>query len=299
MSLGPFAPYARDLAPGDRGSLDADWDGYSVVRIDSASHPLFADTYDRLWREFGERGEMERRDVIVDRLAWDPRRPFVDQALLYEMIVVRHGDRTVAVRDHSVVVPVQTFLEEPGEIVVHLSHVLVEPDMRGRGLASWLRAIPVETARRAFSIAKDATPSVAAMPPVTLVAEMETSAEDMDAVRRRLRSYARAGFRMVSPSLVTYYQPDFRAAEEIAASSPRPLEMFLVMRRVGREHENTIHRRDLSAIAMALHSMFAVHVRADHLPNFGHPLLFDPNGLDDVPLVIPGVPPPEDRTVIK
>lgn len=291
MALGPFEAYAADLAPGDRGVADADWTGFSIERIDSDSHALFPSVYERLWNEFGERGEMERADVLADRLAWRPGRTndrTPGHAFSYEMLAVRSGGDIVAVRDHTVI------LAPPadGEVVVHLSHVLVEPAMRGRGLAAWLRAMPIATARNVCA----AWSGKASERGVTLVAEMEPDDGSGD-VRRRLRSYARAGFRMVDPLSTDYSQPDFRHPDEIDATSARPVPLCLVVRRVGREHENTIPATGLRTIVDGLYAMFSMHVRPDHMAGVRESLSIPATG--EVALVVPGFAPPEDRTVIK
>ena len=321
MTLGQFEPHASDLAPGDRGVLDSPWSSFSIERVTSASDPLFETVYRRLWREFGKRGEMERRSVIAERLAWDPRRPQGSYALMYELLVVRDGDDIVAIRDHSVILSLPLRGASAGgagradDMVVHLSHVLVEPEMRGRGVAAWLRALPIASARRCWELARGvASPTTwpttspttwpttwPSMPPLTLVAEMEAD-DGSDAVRRRLRSYARAGFRMVDPALVRYFQPDFRDAADIDAGALAPVPLCLVVRRVGREHENSIDPAALRSIVHALYAMFGVHVRSDHLAGARELLLLPEDaseGEAQIPLVVPGFAPPADRRVIR
>src|SRR5262245_20968090 len=123
---------ADDLAPGDARAAGLDWSGLRLERIRAPGHRLFDRAYERLWKEFGEQGEMEKRDVIASRLAWDPCHPANEQALLYEMLAVTAGDEIVALRDHTAIVP-----KDATRVVVHLSHVLVEPSLRGSGLAGW------------------------------------------------------------------------------------------------------------------------------------------------------------------
>jgi len=101
----PVQLIPADLAPGDGRGLEVDWAGLRVERIRSPQHPLFPRVYDRLWAEFGHRGEMEKREVIGKRLAWDPHRPVNHHALLYEMLAVLRGDELVGLRDHTAIVP--------------------------------------------------------------------------------------------------------------------------------------------------------------------------------------------------
>ena len=76
---------ADDLAPGDRGLLARDWGDLRVQAVRGPDDPDFALGYERLWAEFGARGEMERRFVIAERLAWDPARPVGSARLAYEI----------------------------------------------------------------------------------------------------------------------------------------------------------------------------------------------------------------------
>jgi len=306
---GPFEPSIHDLAPGDRGVLGASWDSFTLHAVRSPADPLFDDSFGRLWREFGERGEMERREVIEERLAWDPRRPIGGHALLYEMLVVRRDGEVVAVRDHTAIAtPAVLAGEEGANVVVHLSHVLVEPSMRGRGLASWLRALPIQTGRRCLATARAAqTERAAAMaaprgdegaqrhrkraiPGITLVAEMEHDDGRTPAVVARLRSYAKAGFRVVDPTRVPYSQPDFRDAGEIERRGEQPVPLCLVLRRVDREEETRMGGAELAAIVGALHAMFAVHVRADHMAGVRALAAAMPAAAESVDLLVPGAP---------
>lgn len=255
MRVGPFHDSVTDLAPGDLTALERDWSEFSVTSIRSPNDPLFEPTYARLWREFGATGGMERRDVIVDRLTWDPRSERSDYAMLYELIVVRRNDEIVAVRDHTAAAR----RDAAPHVTVHLSHVVVEPPLRGSGLASWLRALPVGTAHRCAAAAG------ARATHVTLVAEMEHPDVRTPAVTARLRSYARAGFRMADPARIAYAQPDFRSAGEIERSENRPLPLVLVIRRVGREAEADMLAAELREHVRAVYAVYGVHVRADHM----------------------------------
>ncbi|MFN8642745.1 MAG: hypothetical protein U0802_14240 [Candidatus Binatia bacterium] len=82
----------------------------------------------------------------------------------------------------------------------------------------------------------------------------------------RLRSYDRAGFRKIDPDAVRYAQPDFRPPAEIDASSVQPVPLA---RSCAASAAST--RTPCSAARCALgrprllYTMFAVHVRADHM----------------------------------
>jgi GNAT superfamily N-acetyltransferase len=268
MGLGPFELHARDLAPGDRGVLDGSWDDFSVESVRDASGASFEEAFGRLWNEFGARGEMERREVIADRLSWSPARPVGGYALLYELLVVRKSGEIVAVRDHTAIVSPKARAEWPGAaVVVHLSHVLVEPALRGSGLAAWLRALPIDTARRCRARVRGANLEIRSGEwenEVTLVAEMEPADETAASIAR-LRSYAKAGFRVADPTAVSYSQPDFRDAAEIDRTGVRPVPLCLVLRRVKHESDAAMTGRELREVVGALHAMFGVHVRSDHM----------------------------------
>lgn len=251
-----------DLAPGDTRAVGLDWSDLRVERIQSPEHPLFRRAYDRLWREFGPRGEMERQEVIVSRFSWDPSRPVCDHALLYEMLVVLRGETIVGLRDHTAIVPMRpTGARRTESVIVHLSHNLVEPPLRGSGLAGWLRALPLQTARECATRAGWSSPSRH----ITLVAEMEPFDELSPPTAARLRSYGRAGFLAIDPGAVDYRQPDFREPAEIERTSLRSVPLMLIVRRVGREPQTSIPACEVRAIVTALYSMFARHVAPEYM----------------------------------
>ncbi len=79
---------------------------------------------------------------------------------------------------------------------------------------------------------------------------------------RGLRSYERAGFRLVDPAAAPYAQPDFRPPELLAGDAPRPVSLGLVVRRVGRESETTMPASELRAVVDAIYAVYGVHVPA-------------------------------------
>ncbi|HEY8154390.1 MAG TPA: hypothetical protein VII72_09720 [Myxococcota bacterium] len=247
-----------DLAPGDRAADAAD---LRVHRIRDSADPDFEAAYQRLFAEFGPRGEMETRAVIEARLTWDPARPIGRAALAYELLVLRRGGAIAALRDHTAVVRLDARgRPEAGPLVVHLSHAFVVPAHRGHGLAAWLRALPLQTARRCAAAAGRA-PDAA----VVLVAEMEAPDPAEPERMPRLRSYERAGFRKVDPAAAPYAQPDFRSSEALAGATPRPVPLGLVLRRVGRESESAMPAAELAAVVEAIYAVYAVHVPAASL----------------------------------
>ena len=245
-----------DLAPGDRA---ADWTDVRVHRVCDVADPDFAIAYDRLFAEFGPRGEMETCAVIRDRLAWDPARPVGRAALAYELLVLRRSGAIAALRDHTAVVRLDARgRPSDGPLVVHLSHAFVEPAYRGHGLAAWLRALPLQTARRCAAAAGRVAQGAA----IVLVAEMEAPDPAEPERMLRLRSYERAGFRKVDPAAAPYAQPDFRASEVLAGATPRPISLGLVLRRVGREDETAMPGAELAAVVEAIYAVYGVHTPA-------------------------------------
>jgi hypothetical protein len=247
-----------DLAPGDREVARLDWTDLRVRRVRAADDPDFAPAYERLWAEFGPSGGMEQRAVLRARLAWDPRRPVGGAALLYELLVVRRGGAVAALRDHTAVVRLDAAgAPRPGPVVVHLSHALVEPAQRGSGLAAWLRALPLQAARRCAAAA-GGSPAA----PIVLAAEMDAPDPARPERARRLRSYGRAGFQTVDPSAAPYAQPDFRPPDVLARAAPRPLPLDLVVRRVGREGERSMPAAEVAAVVDAIYAVYGAHVPA-------------------------------------
>lgn len=248
-----------DLAPGDARAASFDLSPFGLHLIRSSSSPLFDVVYQKLWDEFGSHGGMETRDVIVSRLAWNPASPLGDWSLLYRMIAVTLRERVIAVRDCTAIC---NPAESPGECVVHLSHVLVDHDFRGGGLAAWLRAFPVQVARRCLAKVPAGGPAGArggaGGERITLVAEMEHPTAHEPMSLKRLTSYERGGFLKVDPAVVRYVQPDFRDPVEIdAAGGPKPLPYQLVLRRIGREAETTIAGAEVRRVVRWLYSMYA------------------------------------------
>lgn len=239
-----FAP--EDLAPGDGKSTGFDPATVRVDRVTSREDPLFEFAYERLWAQFGAANEIETRDVLGWRLTWDPAQRRDDLALLYELVLVRDLEGNfVAARDHTAIA------DEAGA-VVHLSHALVDPAWRRGGLAGWLRAFPIQTARRCLAGA-----GLSSELPITLAAEMEYPDGIDEARNIRLRAYGKSGYRKVDPSRVQYHQPDFRPVEEIDASGgPVPIPFQLILRRVGRETAESLSGAEVRRLVTNIYRMY-------------------------------------------
>ncbi len=260
-----------DLAPGDSKSATLDLTDFNITRIRSVNDPHFEMAYARLWEEFGAKDEMELRATLDQRFRLAPR-------MLYEMLLVRRAGQFMAVRDHTV-----ALAGEDGHAVVHLSHNLVSPLARRTGLAGWMRAFPITTARE--FLAQTHAPIEAR---ITLLAEMEYPHPDDPPRTIRLQAYEKAGFRKISPEFVHYFQPDFRAPAAIDGSGgPRPLPFQLIIRRVGREHERAITGEETRQLVETLYAIYSPQFRPADL---AHPQL----SLDNYPpasALIPLLPP--------
>jgi hypothetical protein len=267
-----------DLAPGDAKSLDRDWSGIELHRIESEEDPLFEMAFGALWAEFGAAGEVEQAPVLSRRMLWDGHSLVHGCALRYRMMLLTSAGKFAAVRDHTAIVQEG----KPGA-VVHLSHNLVAPAWRRSGLAGWLRALPVQTARNCLEAQHRPADS-----PIVLVGEMEHPDPDDAASLVRLKAYERAGYKKVDPRLVNYLQPDFRPTEEIDLDGkPRPLPMALVIRRVDRETETEATGAEIREITEALFHMYATNFRERDMAPLFASLENYPKKSDFVPLLPP------------
>lgn len=230
------------LAPGDGRSATLSVSDFVWTRIRGTDDPAFERAYAVLWAEFGEAHEMETREVLAERFRLGSR-------FRYEMLLVEKDGAVCAVRDHTAV-----WMD--GSVVVHLSHVYVVPEQRRTGLAGWLRAAPIVTARELAADCGDAKADI------TLVGEMEY--DDGSDPRRaiRLAAYEKAGYRKIDPGEVDYHQPDFRTPADIDASGgPVPIPFQLIVRRVGREMESSIDGIEVRKLVAALFAIYGAQFR--------------------------------------
>ena len=241
-----------DLSPGDARSLHRDWSGITLQSIESTDDPAFDAAFGALWAEFGANSEVEQPTVLSRRLLWDGNHLVNGCALRYRLSLVTSDGKFAAVRDHTAIVR-----EGIEGAIVHLSHNLVAPEWRRTGLAGWLRALPIQSARECLAAQQRPADS-----PITLVGEMKFLDDNDSTTFVRLKAYEKAGYLMIDPRRVKYLQPDFRAPEQIDLSGgPRPLSLALIVRRVGREKESTISGAEILGIADALYRMYAVTFR--------------------------------------
>lgn len=269
---------SADLAPGDAKSLERDWCDVELHRIESVEESTFDTAYGALWAEFGEADEIEQPSILACRMRWDGQLMKDGCALRYRLLMITCGGKLVAVRDHTAIV-----LAEKAGAVVHLSHNLVVPEWRRTGIAGWLRALPVQTARNCLAAQNRPTDE-----PIILVGEMEHPDPKNEATMIRLTAYEKAGYRKVDPSRINYLQPDFRPADEIDLSGgPKPIPMLLLVRRIGCESEDTISGAEVHTIAEALYRMYLTGFRpADMEPLFAS-LEDYPEAEERIPLLLP------------
>ncbi|MEO5970791.1 MAG: hypothetical protein ABIQ95_12765 [Bdellovibrionia bacterium] len=279
---------SSDLAPGDSSSGSFDWSKYEVRRISSAQDPLFEVVYKKLWEEFGAKGEIEEKSILLQRLQWDPSQFKSDYSLKYEIIVATQDGKFAAVRDSSVIIR----RGATPRAIVHLSHALIDPAHRGSGMAGWLRTWPIQTVRSCFLAV-----GLPSDTPITLVAEMEPHlSKNIHDKGARFKSYRRAGYKMIDPTQVPYLQPDFRSPDIIDKNGgPRPILLQLVMRRIGKESENTLSGSEVRETVSALYQMYGTHFRPkDMLPLWEQLRNYYPSDETRVNLIEPGVGPTRD-----
>jgi len=236
-----------DLAPGDMKSLQRDWSGIELQCVESADDPGFDTAFGALWAEFGASSEVEQPTILSRRLLWNGDRLVEGCALRYRLVLLKSGGKLAAVRDHTAIV--RDGIEGA---IVHLSHNLIAPEWRRTGLAGWLRALPIQTARNCLAAQQRPVWS-----PITLVGEMKILSRDDPSSFGRLKAYEKAGYLMIDPRRIHYLQPDFRPPDEIdLGGGPRPLSLGLIIRRVGRERELTISGAETFSIVEALYRMY-------------------------------------------
>ena len=135
-----------DLAPGDVKSLDRDWSGMELHRIDSSDDPGFDAAFGALWAEFGARSEVEQPTVFrVAFVAWRQTRRWLRPSLPSDAC----SSRVESLPLFVITRPSCAAAHE--EAIVHLSHNFVAPEWRRTGLAGWLRALPIQSGRTCFA----------------------------------------------------------------------------------------------------------------------------------------------------
>jgi hypothetical protein len=236
-----------DLAPGDKKSLEGDWSSMKLRRVQSPDDPDFDVAFGALWAEFGSRSEVEQPTVLSRRLRWNGHKLVQGYALRYRLVLLKSQGKVAAVRDHTAIVR-----SGQEEAIVHLSHNLVAPEWRRSGLAGWLRALPIQSARNCLAEQGRSVDS-----PIILAGEMKSLDPADPATYARLKAYENAGYLLIDPRRVPYLQPDFRSPDEIdLTGGVSPLPLVLIVRRVGREGELTISGAEVLRIVEAIYRVY-------------------------------------------
>jgi len=240
-----------DLAPGDSKPHPNLSEGIGLHIVESPGDPLFDLAFRLLDEEFADAGEMETREVLEKRLLWHPSRPANGCRLLYRIMMLFVDDECVGLRDHTAILR-----DDFPDVVVHLSHVLVLPKWRRKGLATILRTLPMATAKECARL------SGRSGAPVTLFCEMEPLDLTIPANRIRRLSYGKAGF-LSAGSHLGYSQPDFRAPALIYADpqGTRPVPFDFLLRRAGREDETTVPASAIVGYVELIYAMYGVGFR--------------------------------------
>jgi hypothetical protein len=105
---------------------------------------------------------------------------------------------------------------------------------------------------------------------ITVVAEVEPNDGITPERAIRLRSFEKAGYSKVDPSVVTYLQPDFDPADAIdRKGAPTPLPLALLLRRIGFEREPHITADELQDAVASVYAMYERTMRPqDMRPNW-------------------------------
>lgn len=244
-----------DLAPGDRTPHPKLPEGLRAVTVRSPGSAEFELAYSLLDDYFGKAGEMETREVIAKRLEVEPEKPVGGYAMLYHLTLLFARDECVGVRDHTAIMS-----EDFSDAVVHLSHVLVLPKFRRRGLSAIMRTLPINTAKEC---AKRAGRAKA---PVTLLCEMEP--KDLTVLDNKIRrtSYEKASFKALGSAL-GYAQPDFRKASQIDADplGTKPIPFDILLRRVGRENDSCVSEHEVISCVELIYAMYSHSFRFNEM----------------------------------
>lgn len=242
--------------------------------VHSIDDPEFESAYRALDAYFGSRNEMETREVLAQRFQWDPAQVDGDFALYYEMAVYKTAqDNITLVGDYSVILS-HTAIAAGQPAVVHLSHILAPDNMLPRSTGETRHKSHAKT--RMYDVTVAATRKalrLAGLPestPIVLAGEMEPifdpdqvlTEEQTKERRTRVALFLHAGLSLVDPNAIHYFQPDFRTPELIDASGGCELvKLYLMLRRMEREAENTMPAAEVRHVANCLYHMYSHGIR--------------------------------------
>jgi GNAT superfamily N-acetyltransferase len=238
---------------------------FTLSSVPSAAHPDFDAAYTLLDAEFGDRGELERREVLAEWLTQRLAPPEAPCHIQYFLIIVRdQGGEIAGVRDCYVT----NDPENINRCVVYLAHVLVTPAYRRSGVASLLRTAPIALAE----LTTLSRGGLSSLWDIILAGEMEPLQPESAASLVRLVAYGRSGFWAIPPQELPYCQPDFRDLEALQVP-PKPIPLLAVIRYVGKEERGEIQRWVAEAFVRRLYGVFSRSCRPQDLqPAFAHSL---------------------------
>lgn len=254
----------------------------NVHIVKHADDPWFDQGFRILDDYFGERGEMESREVIISRFNWHPAKINDGFSLDYQLAVITDSDNDIAaVGDYSVILNHRA-LQNGEAVVVHLSHIWVNPKKPGRGIVKHLmHTLTTEAARQALI-----TAGFSETCPITLAAEMEPyEAGNVERIRR-LKVFLHCGLVMVDPASIHYYQPDFRQPLEIDQSGgAQAMLLTLMLRRVDKETQSQTTAGEIRHIVECLYHMYAQGIRTQDMASAYATLSHYPDNVAPVPLL--------------
>lgn len=258
MTTRPFVVDPRDLHLGEGAArFTSAAKKYTGTQIVDPKSPAFDEAWLAMDGFFGPRNEIERRDVL-ERWLVEPITEGAVQVRYHLLSWHDSAGNLAAVRDIFIATDVETAV-----CVVLLSHSYVLPAHRRGGVAALVRTSPATLARNDL-----VERGLSADTPILLTAEMEPLDPRDEGTLVRLLSYGRAGFSVVYPAALPYFQPDFRELGEQDEATHVP--MAIVLRWLGREratelpvalgqaivrHFQRIHSRALRAVHLESASM--------------------------------------------
>ena len=207
---------------------------------------------------FGDRCEMEDLDVIKKRFKWNPNEPKNGYSLFYEMVVFSdEDDHILAAGDYSVIFSNSAEIINQA-IVVHFSHVWVNPKNPSRSIVNnHMPNLAVEAANGVIINLKLPLDTN-----IILVGEVEPYEQGNTERTRRLKRFFYANWCVVDPKYIQYYQPDFRLPDLIDSTGISiPLLFLLIIKRINRESETEITVSEIKHIVKCLYHMYSFGVR--------------------------------------
>ena len=199
--------------------------------------------------------------MIRERLAWDPARPVGRRCASPTSCwccAAAARSRRCATTPRSCA-STRAAGPRPGPWSCTSRTRCVEPAQRGSGLAAWLRALPLQAARRCAAAAGCAPDA-----PIVLVAEMEPprSAPSPSGWRGCAPTSAPASARSI-PAAAPYAQPDFRPPERARRRDARSaVRSRSCCAASGARARPTMPAAELAAVVDAIYAVYGVHVPA-------------------------------------